>query len=104
MAGTNWRRKLKDIKKKNHNEIGILNTDLHVIDPTDYLCSYTLFIFLYQAISMARRRSKARVSEEEEDGPSTREKSLYEVPKNLFLLFLLLDYLLKIVIGAICFG
>lgn len=52
---------------------------------------------------MARRRSKARVSEEEEDGPSTREKSLYEVPKNLFL-FLLLDYLLKIVIGAICFG
>ncbi|KAF3976815.1 hypothetical protein ACB098_09G125000 [Castanea mollissima] len=28
---------------------------------------------------MARRRSKARVSEEEEEGPSTREKSLYEV-------------------------
>lgn len=28
---------------------------------------------------MARRRSKARVSEEEEEGPSTHEKSLYEV-------------------------
>ena len=82
MAGTNWRLKLKG------HEIGILNTDLH-IGPTDYLCSYTLLIFLYQAISMARRRSKARVSEEEEDGPSTHEKSLYEVPKNLlYLLFL----------------
>ena len=91
MAGTNWRLKLKDTKKKkkNHNEIGILNTDLR-IDPSGYLCSYILFIFLYQAISMARRRSKARVSEEEEeDAPSTHEKSLYEVPKNLlFLLFL----------------
>ena len=83
MAGTNWRLKLKG------HEIGILNTDLH-IGPTDYLCSYILFIFLYQAISMARRRSKARVSEEEEeDAPSTHEKSLYEVPKNLLFLLIL---------------
>ena len=92
MAGTNWRIKQKDTKKKkkNHNEIGILNTDLR-IDPSDYLCSYILFIFLYQAISMARRRSKARVSEEEEeeDAPSTHEKSLYEVPKNLLFLLIL---------------